>query len=45
MVSNLIALIIAFLTKYEGSAVVINAVDPLRTVWNEIIRQFPDAPE
>ena len=33
------------MTKYEGSAAVINAIELLRTVWNEMVRQFPDVPE
>ena len=32
------------MTRYEGSAAVVNAVDLLRTVWNEMVRQFPDVP-
>ena len=35
----------ASMTKYEGSAAVVNAVDLLRTVWNEMVRQFHDVPE
>ena len=31
------------MTKYEGSAAVVNAIDLIRTVWNEMVKQFPDA--